>query len=59
MDAGKSCMDNCVFLVPVPFPLVPMGKSRLRATVTADHLEDDLLFAAEIIADAVNKARGD
>ena len=59
LDAGKSCMDNCVFLVPVPFPLVPMGKSRLRATVTADHLEDDLLFAAEIIADAVNKARGD
>jgi glycine C-acetyltransferase len=50
--AHRVQMDG-VFLVAVPFPVVPFGKSRLRATVTAAHDDGDLVEAADIIARAI------
>ncbi|WP_019961798.1 aminotransferase class I/II-fold pyridoxal phosphate-dependent enzyme [Woodsholea maritima] len=55
LKASNYCFENGVYLVAVPFPLVPLGKSRLRATVTADHTLADLDFAADVVLQALAK----
>ncbi|MCC6919862.1 MAG: pyridoxal phosphate-dependent aminotransferase family protein [Alphaproteobacteria bacterium] len=52
-EAADRCMRHGVYLTAIPFPVVPMGKARLRATVTADHDLDALTHAANVIAAAV------
>ena len=32
LEAGDHCMRNGVYLIATPFPIVPLGKARLRAT---------------------------
>jgi 7-keto-8-aminopelargonate synthetase-like enzyme len=46
LSASKAAMDRSIYLTPMPFPVVPLGQSRLRATVTAEHCPDDLAEAA-------------
>ena len=54
LEAGDHCMRNGVYLIATPFPIVPLGKARLRATVTADHQPDDLIRAADVVAQSVS-----
>lgn len=51
--AADFCMRNGVFLIATPFPIVPLGQARLRATVTADHDVEALTRAADVIARVV------
>lgn len=47
--AAKKCQDAGLYIHAVVPPVVPMGKSILRASITANHQEKDLLMAAEKI----------
>lgn len=46
-----------VFVLPVVSPAVPMGLSRLRATVTAAHETEDIEFVMDVVGD-VGKSLG-
>jgi glycine C-acetyltransferase len=50
--AAQYCMEHGVFVVAIPYPVVPRGMTRLRSTVTAEHEPADLIAAATIIAQA-------
>ena len=56
MRVAKYCMDNGVYLQAIPYPVVPKKQSRLRITVTAEHTEDDLYQAADVIEAGLNQA---
>ena len=58
LRAADHCIKSDVFLNGVVFPIVPFGKARLRATVTADHQMADLADAANAIAAAMAAVRG-
>jgi glycine C-acetyltransferase len=52
--ASKAALNAGLHLFAIPFPVVPLGTSRLRASVSAVHLEADLVWAAH---ELVNIAR--
>ena len=45
-----------IFVLPVLSPAVPVGESRLRATVLASHEPEDIEDAMDVIAEAAEKA---
>lgn len=49
LSAANAAFESGVYLTPIPFPIVPLGRSRLRATVTAEHAAADLIDAARIL----------
>jgi glycine C-acetyltransferase len=50
-EFSKELFDAGVFAPAVGYPTVAEGKARLRAIVTATHKRDQLLRAAEILAE--------
>lgn len=44
--------DKGVFVVPFSYPVVPMGKARIRVQVSAAHSREDMEFAARKFAEA-------
>jgi glycine C-acetyltransferase len=41
-----------VYVVAFSYPVVPMGKARIRTQVSAAHSKEDLKFAAEMFAES-------
>lgn len=52
---AEELLDRGVYVNPVRYPAVGKGKSRLRVSVTAAHAPADLLRAAEVIADVLER----
>ena len=48
--AAKKCQEEGLYIHAVFAPVVPVGKSILRASITAAHTKDDLLMASNKIA---------
>ena len=57
LSTAHSLLDRGVYVNPILSPGVPVGSERLRCFVTATHSEEDLLLAADTIADVVREAR--
>ena len=55
--AATICQRNGVFIHPVFPPVVPVGKSILRASIMANHRPDDLIEAANVIAQSIEEAK--
>jgi len=55
--AAKVCQDEGLYIHAVVAPVVPVGKSILRASITAAHNKEDLLMAAEKIAQIIGKMK--
>ena len=45
-------LQRGVYAVAFSYPVVPMGRARIRTQVSAAHSRDDLQFAAQTLADA-------
>jgi len=45
-------LQRGVYAVAFSYPVVPMGRARIRTQVSAAHSHDDLQFAAQTLADA-------
>ncbi len=56
--AAKQCQDAGLYLHAVMPPVVPAGKAILRASITAAHREEDLLMAADTIAQIIHHVKG-
>lgn len=53
--AGKlaeSLLDKGVYVIGFSYPVVPLGKARIRAQISAAHSPDDLNYAIERFAEA-------
>jgi len=50
-ELGHALRTHGLFVTPVDYPTVPLGQSRLRASVTAAHSRADLDGALQIIED--------
>lgn len=50
---AKQCWDRGVYVQPIPHPVVPKGKARLRAAVSASHRREEL----DICLDTLDRAR--
>lgn len=55
--AARNCHNNGVFIHPVFPPVVRKGHSLLRASIAANHTDEDLVSAAKIISSAVFQAK--
>ena len=51
----RECQMRDVFVLPVISPAVPPGLSRLRATITAAHDEEEIAHAMDVIIEAGHK----
>lgn len=49
---AKYCMDNGVYVHGIPYPVVAKGTARLRCSITANHTEDDIATAADVVCAA-------
>lgn len=50
---AKQCWDRGVYVQPIPHPVVPKGKARLRAAVSASHRREEL----DTCLDTLDRAR--
>ena len=55
--AAAICQKNGVFIHPVFPPVVPAGKSILRASISANHRKVDLIKAAHVIVNSISNAK--
>ena len=55
--AAKKCQDEGLYIHAVVAPVVPMGKSILRASITAEHSKEDLLMASHKIARIIREIK--
>ncbi len=53
----KYAQEQRLFIMPILSPAVPPGTSRIRATVTASHSDEDIVRALDIL-EAAGKAAG-
>jgi glycine C-acetyltransferase len=49
---AEAMLKRGVYVVAFSFPVVPMGKARIRTQVSAAHTKEDLRFAAEMFAES-------
>ena len=54
---AATCHRRGIFIHPVFTPVVPVGKSILRASIMANHREEDLRHAAAVIAGAIEEVK--
>jgi glycine C-acetyltransferase len=47
---AESMLEKGVYVIGFSYPVVPKGKARIRAQVSAAHTKDDLAFAVEAFA---------
>ncbi len=52
---AKKCQERGIYIHAVFPPVVPLGKSILRASITAVHMKEDLLMAAKIIYEVLEE----
>jgi glycine C-acetyltransferase len=45
-------LDKGVYVIGFSYPVVPKGKARIRAQVSAAHTKDDLAFAVEAFTES-------
>jgi 7-keto-8-aminopelargonate synthetase-like enzyme len=57
LDVAHALLGRGVYVNPILSPGVSVGSERLRCFVTAVHAADDLLLAADTIADVVREER--
>ncbi len=63
-DAGLAArmseimLSKGVYVIGFSFPVVPIGKARIRAQVSAAHSRDDLERAASVFVEARDEAKG-
>lgn len=55
--AARYCHDQGVFIHPVFPPVVRKGEALLRASIAANHTDDDLIAAARTISSALYQAQ--
>jgi len=55
LQLGRAVRDRGMFCQTVVYPGVAVGDARLRVSVSAEHTQDDLDLAAEIISDAARE----
>lgn len=51
---SQYCFDHGLFIIPASYPVVPKGKARLRATLTAGHTQAQIERAVELIDEAAH-----
>jgi len=49
---AEAMLARGVYVVAFRYPVVPMGKARIRTQVSAAHTKEDLKFAAEMFAES-------
>jgi glycine C-acetyltransferase len=49
---AEAMLSRGVYVVAFSYPVVPMGKARIRTQVSAAHSKEDLKFAAEMFAES-------
>jgi glycine C-acetyltransferase len=49
---AEAMLTRGVYVVAFSYPVVPMGKARIRTQVSAGHSREDLKFAAEMFAES-------
>jgi glycine C-acetyltransferase len=49
---AESMLEKGVYVIGFSYPVVPKGKARIRAQVSAAHSEEDLAFAVKAFAEA-------
>jgi glycine C-acetyltransferase len=49
---AEEMLKRGVYVVAFSYPVVPMGKARIRTQVSAAHNKEDLKFAAEMFAES-------
>jgi len=54
---AKRCHEEALYIHAVFPPVVPVGKSILRASITAAHTKEDLLMASKKIAHIINEIK--
>ena len=54
---AKYCTDNGVYVHGIPYPVVAKGTARLRCSITANHTEDDIALAADVVCTAFSKVQ--
>jgi glycine C-acetyltransferase len=47
---AEAMLDRGVYVIGFSYPVVPKGKARIRAQVSAAHTKDDLAFAVSAFA---------
>ena len=57
LTVSKELKEKGLLIPAVRFPTVPKGKACLRASVMATHEKEDLIFAAETIAQCIKSAQ--
>ncbi len=53
IDASRRLLDDGVFVTGFGFPVVPEGTARIRAQISAAHTTEQLMRAADALADAL------
>ena len=48
---AESMLEKGVYVIGFSYPVVPKGKARIRAQVSAAHTKDDLAFAVKAFAE--------
>jgi len=62
-DAAKAArmaeylLQKGIYVIGFSYPVVPMGKARIRTQVSAAHTSDQLGWAAEMFAEAATKVQ--
>lgn len=52
---AEKLLEKGVYVIPFSFPVVPKGKARIRTQVSAAHSKEDLDFAIEKFAEAMEE----
>ncbi len=54
---AKYCMENGVYVHGIPYPVVGKGMARLRCSITANHTDEDIAYAADVICKAFSEVQ--
>jgi 8-amino-7-oxononanoate synthase len=52
---AKHCLDNGIFILAVPYPVVPKGKAILRLSINTDHSKQQIDYLKDVIVDGMKK----
>lgn len=52
---ASHCQSSGIYVQAIPYPVVPQGQARLRASVTALHTIEELTQCAEVLGEAYKK----
>jgi glycine C-acetyltransferase len=55
---AEAMLDKGVYVIGFSYPVVPKGKARIRAQVSAAHTREDLAFAVRAFAESKSELGG-